>query len=169
MYGDEQRAVLITKTATFITLITVGSRLFFPVGPIPVTLQTFFVLLAGASMKRWGGVPVLLYVILGILGLPVFSGGLAGIGVLLSPKGGYLVGFIPAAAITGMVYERTSPLMRVVGITLATLIIYVCGLSWYIYSTGISLPVALLSGFLIFLPFDTLKGVLVYFVARRLP
>lgn len=77
------------------------------VGIVDITLQTFAVLLAGATLgARRGFFAVLLYVAVGAAGLPVFSGGAAGLGVLAGPSGGYLIGFPLAAALCGFIVER---------------------------------------------------------------
>ena len=76
-------------------------------GPVPITLQTFAVLLCGAVLgARRGFLAVLLYVVVGAAGLPVFSGGAGGLGVLAGPTAGYLVGFPFAAALCGFLVER---------------------------------------------------------------
>ena len=79
-----------------------------PFSPVPVTLQVFFVLLAGSILKsKWGSLSMIVYTLLGIAGLPVFAGGSSGIGVLLGPTGGYIVGFILAAYVIGKLSEKT--------------------------------------------------------------
>ncbi|GAA1922063.1 biotin transporter BioY [Nocardioides hwasunensis] len=76
-------------------------------GPVPVTLQTFAVLLSGAVLgSRRGFLAVLLYVAGGAAGLPIFSGGAAGLAVLAGPTAGYIVGFLLAAALCGAIVER---------------------------------------------------------------
>lgn len=78
-----------------------------PLSPVPVTGQTFAVLLVGAALGRArGSAAVLAYLAEGAAGLPVFAGGLAGPAVLLGPTGGYLFGFVPAAWICGALAER---------------------------------------------------------------
>src|SRR5690606_19974891 len=75
--------------------------------PVPITLQTFGVLLAGAVLgARRGFLAVLLYLVVGAAGLPVFSGGNAGLGVFQGPSAGYLLGFPLAAALCGFIIER---------------------------------------------------------------
>ena len=76
-------------------------------GPVPITLQTFAVLLSGAVLgMRRGFLAVLLYVGAGAAGLPIFSGGAAGLAVLTGPTAGYLLGFPLAAALCGGIVER---------------------------------------------------------------
>ncbi len=92
--------------ALMAALTAVGAMISLPVvpfSPVPVSLQTLFVLLAGLILGPRGAVfAVLLYLAAGCLGLPVFTGGKSGLAAFLGPTGGFLVGFIPAAAICGL-------------------------------------------------------------------
>lgn len=168
MYGDERRSRIIAESAGFIALIAAGSWISIPFIPVPLTLQTFFVLLSGAVMKRWAVVPATLYLLLGVLGLPIFHNGTAGLGVLLGPTGGYIVGFIGAALVAGLAYEHASEKVRVAGLVLATAVIYLFGVSWLALSTGMGLWTAAVGGMLPFLPGDAFKAAAAYLVARRL-
>jgi biotin transport system substrate-specific component len=168
MHGNPERTRLLAQSATFIALLAAGAWVAIPVGPVPVTLQTFFLLLAAPVMKRRAVIPAALYLLLGALNLPVFHSGLSGIGVLLGPSGGFLAGFIPAAAVAGLAYEKRSRLARVAGLAAGTGIVYGCGVAWLLFSAGISLPAALLMGVLPFLPGDALKGAGVFLLGERL-
>ncbi len=169
MFGDLRRSRRVAYTAAFIGLITLGGWISVPFVPVPFTLQTFFVLLAAAVMKREAVIPVTLYVLLGTLGLPVFHNGVAGFGVLLGPTGGYLVGFIPAAFIAGIAYESDSVALRIAGLAGAAVLILLCGVAWLIGSTGMAPAAALILGMAVFLPGEAAKAGAVYLVARKLP
>jgi biotin transport system substrate-specific component len=169
MFGDPDRSRTIAYSAVFIGLITLGSWISIPWVPVPFTLQTLFVLLAGAVMKRSAVIPVSLYVILGALGLPLFHTGVAGAGVLLGPTGGYLTGFIAAALVTGLAYEHPSRLVHIVGITAATLVIYACGTGWLMYSLDLEFLPAVTAGVLPFIAGDAVKAGAAYLIAERLP
>jgi len=169
MFGDLQRSRIIAYSAAFIGLISIGAWVSVPFFPVPLTLQTLFVLLAGAVMKRYAIIPVSLYVILGALGLPVFHTGATGFGILLGPTGGYLAGFVFAAFVVGLFYERESSTMKITGLLAGTGIIYVCGISWLMYSLSVGFFPAIISGVLPFLPGDLMKGYAVYKIAGRLP
>jgi len=169
MFGDLKRSRIIALSAAFIALIALGSWVSVPFFPVPLTLQTLFVLLAGAVMRRYAVIPVTLYILLGALGLPLFHNGIAGIGILLGPTGGYLIGFIPAALIVGLAYESKSARVHVIGLAMATLIIYAFGIIWLIYSTGMGLAAALAMGMLPFLLGDVIKASAAYMIAQRLP
>lgn len=169
MFGDPVRSRLIAFTAAFIGLITLGSWISVPCIPVPFTLQTLFVLLAGAVMKRYAVIPVFLYILLGALGLPLFHNGLAGIGVLLGPTGGYLIGFIAAALVTGLSYEHASRPVRVLGLAIATILVYSCGVAWLMYSLDREFIPAFLAGALPFVIGDAVKAAAAYVIADRLP
>jgi biotin transport system substrate-specific component len=169
MFGDLQRSRVIAYSAAFIGLIALGSWISLPIGGIPFTLQTLFVLLAGIVMHRYGAIPVLLYVILGALGLPLFHNGMAGIGVLLGPSGGYLIGFIFAALITGLAWEQGSRVIRMCGIIGATGIIYLFGVAWLMYSMDLGFIAAVTAGVLPFLIGDAIKAGAAWLIGQRLP
>jgi len=168
MFGNIDRSRKITYTAAFIALISLGSWISIPFVPVPFTLQTFFIMLAGAVMKRSAVVPVVLYILLGALGLPLFHNGLAGAGVLLGPTGGYLIGFIPAVLVVGLAYEHQSRLFRAGGLAAATIVIYACGIGGLMYSARLDLAPAVIAGVLPFIPGDAVKAGAACLVADRL-
>ncbi|MDD1694957.1 MAG: biotin transporter BioY [Methanoregula sp.] len=168
MFGDLKRSRLITYSAAFIGLIALGSWISIPCIPVPFTLQTLFVLLAGTVMKRQAVIPVAAFIVLGALGLPVFHNGMAGVGVLLGPTGGYLIGFMFAALVVGLAYERKSPYVHIGGLAVGTALILLSGMAWLMYSLGIGLFAACSAGVLPFIIGDLIKGGAAYMIARRL-
>ncbi|WFN34854.1 biotin transporter BioY [Methanogenium sp. S4BF] len=168
MYGNEQRSHLVSLTAAFVALIAVGGWVSLPIPPVPVTLQTFFVLLAAVVMGRYAFLPVFVYLLLGMLNMPVFHNGLAGIGVLMGPTGGYLIGFIPAVLVAGLAYEQENRVIRAGGIAAGTLIIYFFGITWMSYSTGMALAQAVLLGMVPFIAGDVLKGIAAFIIGERI-
>ncbi|HEX9436188.1 MAG TPA: biotin transporter BioY [Candidatus Limnocylindria bacterium] len=100
------RAVLVVLGSA---LIALAAQLAIPLpgSPVPVTGQTFAVLLVGAALgPRFGPVSVALYVVEGLIGLPVFAGGTSGATRIAGPTGGYLAGFVLAAFVVGFLAER---------------------------------------------------------------
>jgi biotin transport system substrate-specific component len=167
MYGDDRRALIISQTAAFTALIAAGGWVSIPFVPVPFTLQTFFVLLSGMVMKRTAVLPTFALILLGVLNLPVFHNGYAGIGVLLGPTGGYIAGFVLAALIVGIAYERPHKGIRIAGIIAGSVAILLAGAVWLMYSTGLPATAALLIGFLPFIPGDCLKGTAAYLIGER--
>jgi len=169
MFGDLQKSRNIAYSAAFIGLISLGAWVSLPFFPVPLTLQTLFVLLAGMIMKRFAVIPVSLYVVLGALGLPVFHSGVAGFGILLGPTGGYLLGFICAALVVGLAYEYTSVPIRITGLFAGTCIIYTCGVTWLMYSLSEGIIPAVMAGLIPFIPGEVIKMYAAYTIEKRLP
>jgi len=163
----KHRAQILAYSGTFIALIAAGSWISIPLPPVPLTLQTLFVLLAGVVMKRYAVIPVALYVLLGAMSLPVFHNGTAGLGVLLGPTGGFLVGFVPAALITGLAYEHESPKCRITGLIVATCVTYLFGAVWLSYSASLSLLQAILIGVAPFIIGGAVKVAAAYTIGKR--
>jgi biotin transport system substrate-specific component len=154
----------ITLVAMFAALIAVGALVsVFAYGTVPFTLQALFVLLAGLVLgPRLGALSVVVYLLVGLVA-PVYAGGTSGLGHLFGPSGGYLFGFVAAAALTGAIGQRLRK-GNVVGSVLAGLAglipIYAIGatwLAWQLHTT--SYNVVIWGGILKFLPFDAIKAV----------
>ena len=155
----------------FAAMTAIGAfiRVPIPASPVPITLQVFFVLLAGLLLgSRWAGMSMIVYVMLGIIGFPVFSGGLSGIGVILGPTGGYLIGFIPGAFVTGWVTETfgRSTLAAAGAMITGLAAIYLLGAFQLSVVAGLSVPQSVVIGVLPFLPGDSIKLVAALIVSR---
>ena len=108
-------------------------RIPLPFSPVPVTGQTFAVLLVAAALGRLGLATVIAYLIEGAIGLPVFAGGTFGVATIVGPTGGYLISFALAAAIVGSAAERgwdRHLLTALAAMLLGEVAIYLCGLPW---------------------------------------
>jgi len=129
-----------------------------PFAPVPITGQTFAVLLSGAALGSWRGLAaMLLYLVLGGMGLPIFSRGTAG---LSAGAGGYLVGFVGAAWLVGRLCERgwdRRPLSCALAMAAGSAVLYACALPWLVVFLGMSSLHAVAVGLLPFLPGDALK------------
>ncbi|MCS7050082.1 MAG: biotin transporter BioY [Thermomicrobium sp.] len=155
-------SVVLVVAGSVLTALAAQVSIPLPFTPVPITGQTFAVLLVGAVLgSRRGAVSMALYVAEGLVGLPVFAGGKAGLAVLLGPTGGYLLGFIAAAFVTGWLAERgwdRRPLTTAFAMALGNVVIYLFGVSWLAVFVG--LERAPLLGLVPFLPGDALKIVL---------
>ena len=157
-------------------VIAVFSWVSVPIGTVPLTLQTLAVLLAGGLLgPLWGPVGVAVYLLVGVVGVPVFAGGEAGLHVLLGPKGGYLVGFVAAAFIMGLAGRAARARGLSTGVALAWLIagavaasvvIYLIGVPWLAAVIGMSLGKAFVVGCAPFLVGDALKAAVAVLLVR---
>lgn len=143
-------------------LLAASAQLALWIGPVPITAQTFAVVLLGALLgSRRGTAAVAAYLAEGAAGLPVFASGGASLAYIAGPTGGYLVGFLPAAWIAGRLAERGWDrrfLSTVAAMAAATALIYVTGAAWL--STYVGPRAALTAGVLPFLPGDLAKVLL---------
>ena len=163
--------------AMMAALISVLSPLSIPLSAgVPVSLATLAVMLAGAlTGSRLGTLSVLIYLLLGMLGLPVFAGYASGAAILFGMTGGYLFGYLPLAFLSGMgaAYgkgktktARTAALLA--GMTGGTLVLYLFGTAWFICFTGMGVSATLAACVLPFLPGDILKMAVVCLLVPRL-
>ncbi len=161
LVSTRERAVLLVVGAALLTAAAAQVSIPLPFTPVPVTGQTFAVLLAGTALgSRLGTASQVLYVALGALGMPFYSDASGGWEVATGATGGYLVGFIVAAFVLGSLAERRqdrSILTAVPAMLMGTAIIYGLGASWLAVSLGVSLADAVELGVAPFLIGDTVK------------
>lgn len=143
--------------------------------PVPITMQTFGVMLAGALLGPWrGAMASLVIVVLSLAGLPLLAGGRGGLGVLFGPTGGYLLGWVIGSFVIGALFKYwvirlTSQPARITAGLIASVLggviaIYACGVPWTSVTVGLDLKTSLI-GSLGFLPGDLIKAVLTTLVA----
>lgn len=167
----------LTISALFTALIAVGAFIKVPMSLLPFTMQTFFTMLACFLLpKNYSSLSAGLYLILGLIGLPIFTSG-GGLGYVLTPGFGYLIGFIVANYFSGLLLEKCESLKStdyfVAGITNIALV-YLCGLLyWYMLAdvftaNKIGVWPLLMNGFLLTLPGDLVKLAVAVLVASRL-
>jgi biotin transport system substrate-specific component len=163
-----RKEIIVDKTlcralgvAVFVVLTSLGGfvRIPLPFTPVPLTLQTFFVLLGAAFLgSRLGVFTQLSYLLLGVMGLPIFSGAGSGMLYLFGPTGGYLAGFVLASIFIGRFIRQAQGLASVFAVfCLADFILLVSGLIWLKLILGYPLSRLLVIGFLPFVPGDLVK------------
>ena len=146
--------------ALFTALLCVLGPVSIPIGPVPVTLGLFVIYLSVYLMGyRDAVISTVVYLLLGMAGLPVFSGYTGGMGKLFGPTGGYLIGFVFVALIGGFFAEKTVFNVWKTGaaLTVGTLVAYAFGTVWFVIVTSNSFIYSLGVCVLPFIPFDFLK------------
>jgi len=165
-----------------VTSVLAYVRIPLPMSPVPITGQTFGLMLAGLLLgPRLGALSQLVYLLMGLAGLPVFAGGQAGLGVLLGPTGGYLWGHVAGAYVAGLVAGGGARLPQrarkgsigfgrsLLGAVLGGIVaVYVLGVLQLAAVTGMGWQAALMAGAVPFLPGDALKAAAAAAVAVRL-
>lgn len=143
-----------------------------PIGPISITGGTLALYLTAYLLGgMWGAVATLVYLLVGFVGLPVFSNYMGGAARLAGPTGGYLVGYLPMALLAGAAIQWSAHrfdklgkagialtlAVQLVGMAAATAVLYAFGTAWYCVQAGVDLQTALAACVLPFIPWDLIK------------
>ena len=162
----------IVYCALFAALIVVFAQVQIPLpGLVPISLATFAVMMAGLLLGwKYGLLAVAVYVLLGAVGVPVFAGFKGGLGALTGPTGGYIIGYLPYAALAGLHNKKLQDSFwgRCGLLALGTLACYALGTAWFMHATGRTLAESMGLCVLPFLPGDAVKMALSSFLAPRL-
>lgn len=165
--GDVVRSF--ARAALFAALMSAFAYVSIPIplSPVPLTLQVLGVFLAGLFLgPYWGAFSMVLYLVAGAIGAPVFAGGTAGLGVLQGNTAGYLWSYPVAAALVGLLVHRGSALRNpadvplpivVSALVVATVVIYAFGVAWLSWVLRIGLVEAAGIGAVPYVPLDLLK------------
>ena len=158
--SSQVRDVLLILVSSLFIAALAQIEIRLPFTPVPITGQTFGVLLVGAALgSRRGLAALLLYLVEGGLGLPFFAGGAGGLSILTGATAGYLVGFVVAAYVVGLLAERgleRSIRTSIIPFLIGTVIIYVFGVTWLTVVLG-NLGKAVMAGFVPFVIGDVIK------------
>jgi biotin transport system substrate-specific component len=155
----------------FGALTAVGAYISIPLYPVPVTLQTMFTISAGLLLSGpAAALSQVIYVLLGVMGLPVFSGGKAGLGILFGPTGGYLIGFVVGAFVIGALRQARKEgrwAWQALCVTAGEIVIYSIGVLRLTQVAHISFSKAVLVGVLPFLIGDVIKCALSILIVSK--
>lgn len=149
--------------ALFAALLAVSGQIAIPIPPVPVTLQTLVVMLAGSVLgARLGAVSVGVFILLAAFGAPVLSGGQGGLAVLVGPTAGYIWSWPMAAYLIGWLTERSAHRLRFWKLVVyhsvwGVVFVSLCGVLWLIFGMGLDWKAAVTGGVLPFLPGDVAK------------
>ena len=162
----QQIAMIAVMTAVTCVL----APLSIPIGPVPISLTNFAIYLS-LYLLDWkkGTISYILYLLLGLVGLPVFSGFTGGIGKLAGPTGGYIIGFIPMAIIAGIVIDKFSQRwIQILGMIVGTAICYAFGTAWFCIQAGYTVSAALAVCVIPFIPADLIKMVIAMIIGPEI-
>ena len=150
----------LTSVALMAAVLCIVSPMSIPIGDVPISLATFIIYVSVWVLGPYGStLSVAVYLLIGIAGLPVFSNGGSGIGKLSGPTGGYLIGYIFLAFISGVFWKigKKNVLVTVLGMIIATVVLYAFGTVWFIVQLDVKLAYALKVCVWPFIPFDLVK------------
>lgn len=167
----------ITLVSLFTALTAVGAFLSIPIGEVPITLQTLFVILSGLILgPKLAALSQIVYLVLGLIGLPIFTGFTGGIQSVMKPSFGFIIGFIFAAYIVGKIAdfgEEISSIKIWIASLAGTIVVYLFGLPYMYYilnmvmAKGLSFNAIMNMGCILFLPGDILKLIVASLVATK--
>lgn len=166
----------LTLVSLFAALTAIGAFVSIPVGPVPLTLQTLFVLVSGYVLgAKKAALAQLVYITIGLVGLPIFAGFSGGIQTILKPSFGFLIGFVAGAYTVGFLSRKAKGFISYLAAGAAgTLVIYLFGLPYmaiilnYVMDSGLSLKMILQIGVIAFLPGDLIKLSIAAYLGKRL-
>lgn len=155
----KSNALLITTCGIFTALLCILAPISVPIGPIPISLSGLVIYLSiyVIGMKK-SLISYVVYLLLGLVGLPVFSGYQGGLAKIAGPTGGYLVGYILVIVIGGIVYEKVNGKAKIpatiVAMMVGTVVCYAFGTAWFVFQMDCELSYALGVCVYPFIPFD---------------
>lgn len=178
MYKNQTLSIRdITQTGVFTALTAVGAFISIPIGPVPITLQSFFVILSGIILgSKKAMFSQITYLLLGLIGFPIFAGFSGGLQSIFNPSFGFILGYVGAACVVGKLTENKSATLKNLwtAVLTGTIIIYAFGLPYMYYILNIilrnnlSIFKVLQLGMLTFIPGDLIKAVITILLAKKL-
>ncbi len=150
----------------FAAIMCIFAPFIIPVGVMPLSLSTFVLYLTAVILGKTAVFPILVYILIGAVGLPVFSGGVGGLERLFGPTGGFIFGYIPCAVISGIIASKAknNKMLCFIGILAGTMIMYLIGVPWMVAFLGTKSIDAAFSviavNVLPFVPVDIIKMIL---------
>lgn len=168
-----KRTMMISRVTLLTAFLIVASYLVIPLpfAVAAISVQTLAVnLIALLLPPLEAGVSILVYILLGAVGLPVFNGGNSGIGYLLGPTGGFFIGFLAVVILVSVLRGKTYSFLRytIVTVFVGVPVLYAFAVGWMVVVTGMSAPAAFSVGCLPFLPMDVVKCVLASLMTKPL-
>ena len=163
-----QKTLIITEIAIMAAFICIRGPLSIPIGLIPVSLTPFTVFVSVYILgQKLGTISCFIYLLIGLIGVPVFSGFEGGPGKLFGPTGGFLIAFLAMAWIAGAFYDKTNKIwLQILGSILALLVCYLLGTAWLAWQANIQILKAIQVAVIPFVIFDIAKVFVAVFLGK---
>lgn len=160
MRNQKTKTLFLIGMMTAITCILGPLSIVIPISPVPISFTNLAIYFT-AILLGWkkGTISCLVYLLIGFIGVPVFSNFSAGPAKLLGPTGGYLIGFIFMVLVSGFFVDKfkNKIYMYVLGMTIGTIITYALGTGWLAYQANLTFKAALFAGVIPYIPGDIIK------------
>lgn len=153
----------ITTISIFASIICIISPISINIGIIPLSFSLFSIYIIGALSKKWMSlIATMVYIFIGIIGLPVFSNFNGGIGIILGPTGGYIISYIPCVIIVSLItnINKNKIILYPIGMIIGTIIVYLFGSLWFMFQTDNNFYQSLIITVVPFIIFDLIKIIL---------
>ena len=158
---------MITMTAMFVALITILAQISIPIGPVPVNFAHIGIFVGAALLgPKLGTASIGIYLVIGMMGIPVFSGFSGGFGIVAGPTGGFLIGYLFCAWITATLIKLTRTYL--VPMTVGLFVNYLVGIPWLMFITAMDFHTALAISVFPFLLGDGIKILMSSMLVKRL-
>lgn len=167
----------ITRIALMLSLLIICSYISIPIGHVPISLQTMAIFIIGLLLSpQDAAITTSLYLIMGVMGVPVFANGGGGLQSVLSPSFGFVIAFIPASALMSFIVNKLEPAGKnlLFAALIGEVVLYSIGLTYmaFILTSYLNLPQTFSSvlgiGLLPFIPGDILKIILAVYIVKQL-
>ncbi len=167
---QKSKLYILSKGAVMTAVICVLAPLSIPIGPVPISFTNLVIFLS-LYLVGWkmSTASCITYILIGMVGLPVFSGFTGGIGKLLGPTGGYIIGFIFMALLAGLIIDKfRSPAMQFLGLAAGTVVCYALGTAWFCFEAHSTINAALALCVFPFIPADLFKIIVAMILGPKL-
>lgn len=167
---QKSKLYMLSRSAVMTAVICVLAPLSIPIGPIPISFTTLIIFLS-LYLIGWkmSVISCITYILIGMAGLPVFSGFTGGIGKLLGPTGGYIIGFIFMALLAGLIIDKFHhPVIQFLGLAAGTAVCYALGTAWFCFEMNAAVTSALALCVFPFIPADLLKIIIAMILGPKL-
>ena len=154
--------------SVFTAILCIISPISIYIGPIPLSLSLFIILIVNSIFNKFEGVVItVLYILIGAIGLPVFAGGMAGFQVIVGPTGGYIIGYLLCSLIVSLMtnLNNKSNTILIFSYIIGVILCYLCGVTYYIYLFDSTLKDAIMLCVYPFLIVDTIKISIAFIVS----